>query len=362
MSELTLKIGNYFFNKFNKFELGLNFNSVASVFSFDGFFDINNPDHKKLFKPLTYPSCEVLFDNKKIITGTILNYSSAIAGESSLTGISGYSKTGVLEDCEVSLDSYPLESNNLTLKEIAEKYCKPFGITVKVIDDHEIMTSGEAFLEGFFGVEKKYTSVSAEPNETVKNYLAKLAKERGIILTHDADGNLVFIRKGTQQKSIATYTENKPSTKISLSINGQNIHSRISAQGQVSIGTDVSGMDTIKNLLLPTSVYRPTVKEQETGDNDDTISHAKLIRASELRNIQLTIETPEWYWFDGKQNHIILPNNIIDVISPSNYLSKKSQWFVESVDLSGDETKSIAIIKAVLPEVYTFEEPQYIFS
>lgn len=217
MSNLKLKIGGYTFEKFTKFGLGLHFNGVADVFSFDGFFDINNPNHKRLFKPLSYPACEVWFDNKKLITGTILNYSSSIASESSLTGISGYSKTGVLEDCEIPIDAYPLECNNLTLEEVAKKYCKPFGIDVKVVDDHVIQTSGEAFLEGFFGiVKKKYVTITADPKETVKEYLSKLAKERGIILTHDANGNLVFIQIGSGKQSVATYTESKPSTKISL--------------------------------------------------------------------------------------------------------------------------------------------------
>jgi len=306
-----------------------------------------------------------LFDGKRVITGTILNYSSSIAGESSLTGISGYSKAGVLEDCEIPLESYPLQSDNLTLKEIAEKYCKPFGVGVKVVDEVsgvglDSFTSGEAFLSGFLGVDKKYTKVTAEPGESVKNFLSKLAKERGIILTHDANGDLVFIKVGIDKKSQATYTESKTSTKISLSVNGQAIHSAVSAQSQASTGTDVPGLETVKNPLL--TYYRPTVKEQTSGDNNYIVSHARQIMATELSNIQLTIESNDWYWFDGRKNNMILQNQIIDVVSPSNYLAKKTRWFVESVDLTGDETKTVAVIKAVMPEVYTEENPKYIFS
>jgi len=368
MSELTLKIGGYNFNKFNKFALGLTYNSVASVFSFDGFFDINNPDHKRLFKPLTYPACQVLFDGKVILTGTILSNAFAIAGESSLTGIAGYSKPGILEDCEIPLDTYPLQSDNMNLKEITEKLIAPFGL--KLIIDSEIadevntlypdgsIEGGETLLSG--DEETVMPQQNAKENEKIKEYICNIAKQRHIIVTHNSLGDLVFTRLATNKKSIATFTENKPTNKISLSVNGQELHSKITLQGQAQLETDVPTEETVDNLLIIT--YRPTVKQQSSGNNNNISLTAKMARGAELRAIQLTIETNEWYWFDGKRNHMILPNQIIDVVSPSNYLAKKSSWFVESVDLTGDETKSTAVIKCVLPEVYTGEEPKYIFS
>jgi prophage tail gpP-like protein len=369
MPELKLKIGGYSFTSFSKFKLGLNYNGIASVFSFEGFFDINNPEHKKLFKPLTYPSCEVLFDGKKVITGTILNYSSAVANSTSLTGISGYSKTGVLEDCEIPLEVYPLQSDGMSLKEITEKLIKPFGLEL-VIDkrvegevnnlypDSAVDNSGESSTTG--DEEKPIAQTNAKENQKVKDYICDLAKQRHIIVTHNSHGNLVFTRLNIDKQSIATFTENKPSTTISLSVNAQGLHSKITMQGQAQVGTDTPTEDSAVNNLV--KVYRPTVKKQTSGNNSNIPLTTKMERGNELRNIQLTIETNEWYWFDGRRNHMILPNDIITVISPSNYLSHKSNWFVESVELDGDETRSTAVIKAVLPEVYTGGEPKYIFS
>ena len=76
-SKIVLKINGIEFSAFNNFHLSLNYNSIASVFSFDGFFDINNPQHKKLFKPLSYNDCtveiegedmaEVLIESDKLV-------------------------------------------------------------------------------------------------------------------------------------------------------------------------------------------------------------------------------------------------------------------------------------------------------
>ena len=377
-NQFILKVGGQTFEKFNRFALSLNYNGVASVFSFDGFFDINNPDHKRLFKPLTYPKCQILLDGRVLLTGTILNQSSAIAGESSLTGISGYSLPGVLEDCEIPMDTYPLQSDGLNLREITEKIIEPFGLKLVIdrqiegdvnslypesLESNQLEPSAntgneETTTEG--DEEKTITQTNGKENEKIKDYICKIASQKHIIVTHNCYGNLVFTRVATNLQSIATFTENKPSCKISLSVNGQELHSKINLIGQGQLETDTPTEEEITNPLI--KAYRPGVKMQTSGDNSNIPLTAKMARGAELRGIQLTIETNEWYWFDGKKNHIILPNQIIDVISPSNYLSKKTRWFVESVDFTGDNEKTTATIKCVLPEVYTGEEPKYIFQ
>ena len=50
--------------------------------------------------------------------------------------ISGYSLTGVLEDCEIPPKIYPLQSDNLSLKQIAQKIIAPFGL--KMIVDSSV--------------------------------------------------------------------------------------------------------------------------------------------------------------------------------------------------------------------------------
>jgi prophage tail gpP-like protein len=370
MSKITLKIGNQEFYSFNKFTVGLNYNGVASVFSFDGYFKPADKDQRKLFMPLSYADCQVLFDGNPILTGTILNINTSANPEPTLNSISGYSKTGVLEDCEVPLGENSLQSDNLNLKEIAEQLLQPFGLKLvidSVIQDVNTLypengedTEGQSALDG---VENdNYAQQNAKETETIKDYLSKLCIEKNIILTHNALGNLVFTRVKSDKKSIATYTENKPSTKISLAVDGQKIHSDITMSPQVSLYTDTANEETVTNSLV--KVYRPTYKKQQTDTSYKSFlkDSAIKVRGSELRAIVLTIETNEWIWFDGKKNHMIKPNDIIDVISPQNFMNNRTSWFVEEVILKGDDKSSTAIINCVLPECYNGNEPKNVFA
>lgn len=130
MSELSLKIQGQHFKYWNNFSLNLVYNSLGSTFSFEGL--TITPDQKRLFMPLSYHRCEVLFGAQKLLTGTLLNTGTGLENTISLNAISGYSLPGVLEDCEIPLDVYPLQFDNMSVKDIVEKLIKPFGLALVV--------------------------------------------------------------------------------------------------------------------------------------------------------------------------------------------------------------------------------------
>ena len=70
----SLKIQGTTFRNFSNFKLSLQYNSIASVFSFDVVMDPDNPDHRKLFQPFTYRKVEVFADEVLMLTGVILNH------------------------------------------------------------------------------------------------------------------------------------------------------------------------------------------------------------------------------------------------------------------------------------------------
>lgn len=345
MSNMTLKINGLEFSYFNRFNVSLIHNSIASVFSFDGL--SVEEDQKKLFKPLQYHEVKVYYNQSLLISGTGLNTSTSIQNEETLAGISGYSRPGVLGDCPVPLEAYPLQSTGLSLKEIAEKLIKQFGLRLNI--DSNVLAEAS----------KVYETEAAEASETISAYLMKLCKPRNILLTHDYLGNLVFTRLNLNAKSIATYREGMPATKITLSVNGQGVHSKISALKQATIDSDNEGQAEETNSLV--RAYRPTVVVQSSGDNDDTALLANQERGKELRNIALIIETDRFTWYDGKKVRILRPNNIIDVISPSNFITRRTRFFVEKIEFNGDSEGIGATITCVVPEVYNGAKPQNYF-
>lgn len=344
---LVLQLGTSRYEFFTKATVNLHYAQTGSTFVLSGVFEEENALHRKLFRPLSFPEITLsTTDGTLLITGTVTTVRFKTTSEQELTIIEGYSKTGVLGDCQISIDSYPLEYVGLTLTEIATKLCEPFGISVVVENDGG--AAGEVIPE-----------VTATTTQTVSAFLTQIASQRNLILTSTAEGNLLITRANTNVPSMATYRQAIPTVSIGLSVNGQRMHSDLTALKQTSIETDNAPEDTIQNSLV--GQFRPITKDQSIG-NDNTITDAvRNIRASELRNIRLMIKSDRWEWTNGRETGIVMPNNIIDVIAPDIFLPDRTAFFVETVTLEVDAGTEESTLHCVIPEVYNNEEPKIRF-
>lgn len=346
----SVKIQGKEFRNFSNFSLTLGFDAIASKFSFDAKFNPENPEHRNLFRPFSYRKCEVFGDGDLLLTGVILNHSFTQKPEPTLTAVSGYSVTGVLEDSSIPVDKYPLESNNKTLLEIAQNLCDPFGISVI-----SSATEAGAVIE----------STTAKMGETVKSYLSNLCSQRNLVLTHDGKGRLVITKVPSSQRPV-TELEN---SEVSMSCNGQSMHSVITVLKQASIDTDNAGESIIQNPFItdfqtnitPSNPFvpnlRPLVKEQNSGTDNTTDQSAKTALANELKSLKFTIPINTWY-INGK---LIKPAQTIKVTAPDCFLFKPTELFIESVKFEGDERSQKAVLSCTLPEVYNGNIPKNIF-
>src|SRR6478609_10034487 len=191
----------------------LKLDSIASTFEFSSRFSAQDKEHQELFKPLQYKDVELYNSkNKLIFTGTILNHRFKSNSGRELIVISGYSKCGILEDVTIPVSAYPLESTNRSLKDIAERLCGLFGIKVVISDQaksvSESVVNGKpkkiAAKSDFEDIKAKANSVfgrtSASPTETIKDYLAKLAGQKNIILSHTEKGEVLLFQPDLLQK------------------------------------------------------------------------------------------------------------------------------------------------------------------
>lgn len=349
---MILKINDRFktrtINFFNNFSLSLKHDSCGSTFQFDFFFDPNNPDHKELACVAHYHECTLEHNGELLVTGYITSQGFSHSSVKELASVGGYSKPGVLEDCEIPPSLYPLQSDGLSLKEIAEKLIKPFKLSM-VIDP---LVSDR--------MNKVFDTSDASETQTIKSYLTDLAKQKNIVISHTEKGELWFTESKTNMKPILDLdftTGAIPGTKFKSQFNGQGMHSHITVMKQAGVDGGNAGEYTIQNPYVFT-VYRPTVKRQSSGDDNDTELTARMELANELRALPFTLETDRWE-VDGK---ILKPNNIITVIDPENYLYTKTELFIEAIDFIGNNTNTTATLHLVLPEVYTKKYPKYIYE
>ena len=344
---MNLKIKNHYNVKtWNNFSLTLKYDSIASSFGFDLYFDPNDSEAREMFQVGHYHIASVEHNGELLVTGFLLNHKFKLSSKKNLSNISGYSKAGVLGDCPIPTSLYPLQSDGLTLLQIAQKLLAPFKIGITV--DTAVAAK----------VNSVYEKTTASEGQTVADYLSSLASQKDVILSHSENGDLTFTEAKVNGQPFYHFDGSDPATEITLDFNGQAMHSHITLQKQASTDGGNAGEVTVRNPFVP-FVYRPATKTQNSGGDNDTQDAVKNALKDELKNIKLTIDMPTWTLNGGQ---LIKPNRIITVISPELYLYKVTKWFIEEVTFSGNEKQQTCKISCVLPEVYSGKTPDYIFQ
>jgi prophage tail gpP-like protein len=345
--------------------INLKLDSIASTFEFAARFSAQNKEHQELFKPLQYKDVEIYNSKDKLIfTGTILNHRFKSNSGRELVIISGYSKSGILEDVTIPLSAYPLESNNRSLKDIAERLCGLFGIKVLISDQGKTITDTiikdkptKVREKSDFETIKSKSNVvfgrtSAGPTETVKDYLSKLAGQKNIILSHNEKGEVLLFQPDLLQKPKYFFTKGN-SIAMSMDVNGQAMHSEINVVRQPSDENEgVSTVDSTKNTLI--GKYRPTTKILSSGVDTETKEAAENELASELKNISATVELQGL--FDE-----IYPGEIVNVHNHYIYNYAYNRWMVDSITLKFDEKSDTTTLNLVPPESFNGANPRNLF-
>lgn len=364
---------------FNSFKVNLVFNSVASQFELDFYFDPDIFELKEMACIGHYHICKLYHNGELILTGTILSQKFHNSTTKQLVPISGYSLPGVLEDCQIPTDSaidealnknlkWPasepipycaLQDDVLTLRSIATKLVRPFTFIGGLNSPTKLTIKVDSSVSSL--MDDPFDKTNAKPKDTIKNYLTELATQKNINITHDAEGNLLFTKVRTDLVPILDFDVPTNGgiigTTFDLQFNGQSMHSQITAMKQNDGDSKNEAEKTVTNPYVPYS-FRPKTVLQTSGTDIDTLLCAKNALAEELRNLKLTITLDRWL----ANNKIIRPNNTVTVRNPQIYIFKKTKWFIEAVELKGDQKSQISTLHCVLPSVYDGSDPDYIFA
>ncbi len=344
-------------NYFNNIKINLKLDSIASTFEFSTYYKPQDLEYQQIFKPLQYKDVEIYNSKEKLIfTGTILNHRFTSNKGRNLVIISGYSKCGILEDVCIPPSKYPLENNKKSLKDIATTLCGYFGIKVVVSDQAKSISESTTSTKPknvtakseFATLEAKSKSVfgrtSAGPTETIKEYIAKLASQKNIVLSHNEKGEVLLFQPNYMQVPNYFFTKEN-SLSMSIDYNGQALHSDINIVRQPS--DENSGLktsDVAKNTLI--KKYRPTTKILSSGDDGQIGDAAKNELAAELKAISLSIELQGL--FDE-----IYPGEIINVHNHHIYCYAYNRFMVDGITLNLDSKSETTTLNCVVPETFT---------
>lgn len=355
---LILRINDRFRNRkvelFDRFEFTLKFNSLTSNFGFLFYYDKDRIEHKELSCVSHFHGVELdhiptgATTPERVLSGMLINQEFIQSSTKSLSSFGGYALTGQLADCSIPPEVYPLQSDGLSLKQIAEKLIRPFGIELVVDPEVSSLVNGT------------FKNTTASPTQTVQDYLATLAKQKDIILSHDEQGRLLMTKAKVNAEPILNFdlTNGTPDGyEFSITFNGQGMHRYITVMRQASINGGNAGQERLRNPYVINTVYRPKVIEQTSGNDNDTISATRRERANELRGIGLTIRVHDWSF----KQRIIKPNNTIKIKAPELYIFREETFFIESVKYTGNKDEQVCELNCVLPEVYNGKDPVNIY-
>jgi prophage tail gpP-like protein len=347
---MELKISDRYDNRvikyFNEVNVQLKHDAVASTFAFVFNFNPNNPDHKELSCVSHYHDVEIFHNGKKLITGILLSQSFKQNAKGIETQFSGYSTSGQLEDCQIPPNIYPLQSNGLSLKNIASKIGNAFKPKIGVIVDELTASSASG----------SFKTSAPEATTTCKSYLQKLATQKDIILSNDPSGKLLLTKSNTNGKPILDIDLTDPKKSIpvvqaEMLFPGQPIHSHITAMRQAGIDSKNAGQQTLRNPYVIGSVHRPKVISQSSGDDNSTYDTVRRALGDEIRNIKVKLKLDRW----TIDNKLIFPNNTIRIHAPGIYIWYPSIFFIESVSYLGNEKQQSTELICTLPEAYNDE-------
>lgn len=356
---MQIKIADRVIERYESIDVSLRYDATASTFAFSCYFDPANPNDRGLFTPGKYQIAEITNGNDTLITGMVLSHSFTSSSKKHLLNLGGYSKGGVFDDCQKPIDGTAIDFSSMSLLQIANKLCTPFGITVSA--DQSVQSIAEQPYTG---------SQTFNVDDTIKHILSSMAMQKNLVLAHRPDGNLYFTRVDTSRQPIFNFDGSIPTTSMELTVDGQQLHSTIWAVAEAIVGSANASQNSIVNpyvqsqldwkenarlstLSIPGVAYktgfRPKVSIQTRGNDNDTPLTARQVLSQELKSaINLTIKLDRW----TLNGTLVRPDTLITVKNPDLYLYQPTKWFIESVDFHGDSKEETAILHCKLPECY----------
>lgn len=363
-------------NFFTLVDVNLKYDSLVSDFKFEYLYDSSNVDHTEIAGVSHYHEAIISYDYKdgsreKLLTGFVLSQNFVDSPVPEVLSIGGYSKPGLLEDCDIPV-TIPHESDGLKLVDIITRVANAFNLrfviksaraneTVKNTKEADRLSNGgESEPDTSGKANSEVPKSTADVSENAKNYLASLCLQKNLLLTHDADGRLVIKTANTEGPAVLTFDADRyPSfgyEKMNLNYNGQSMYSDITIVRQADDEDGNSSSFTITNPLCPVrAVPRPKVETQSSGDDITVEEAAKAALSKCLKSIILTIEIMS----ETANTRIVKPDNAILVKNKKLSLFKMTKFFIESVRIVETAEHTRQTLVCVLPWVHNYNAKGY---
>lgn len=328
------------------------FTLVRSVFGNDGFsfsstWNENSEQTRNAFRPFSYPTFDVYFDDDLVFTGKALPPTPSVQPASQTINVQGYPLCGVLVDSCLPPSLFPAEYSGLDLKQIAETVCEPFGIGVVV--------------QGSVGAAFKKVEVGLE--DKVWDFLSKLAEQRNMFLTNTVDGNLLIYSPKVEAVS-ATFKQGEvPFISCAPEFDGQSMYSHITGYTKTTKDSDSQKYTYENRLLINKGVlrcYSKQIDDAVEGTLEESVKALAGKMFAKCVKYKLTVSGHR-----DKTGRLYRENMAVSVKAPGAEIYRETKLLADEVTLTrddrgGEQTTFTLVLPesrtGALPEVFPWEE------
>ena len=279
--------------------------------------------------PKKYTPLKVSIGPDVVLTGRLYKSVSTLIGGTALT-LSGFTPTIDIVDSTVKP---PLEENNLTLEARTKSLVEPMGFMVKVMTD-----TGGAF--------DRVTAT--QKGEKIFNFLSRLARQRGVLLSNDVAGNITIISANVDGPPVATLEQgiSQGITGWGLAVDGREMFNSYRAVAEGPLDT-FEGVST--DNAVPITRFAEVQADESTGGNVENAARwARNKTNAAALSFQLTTEG-----FRNPVGDLWEENTQATIISPAMFLKDGFNFLINRVEYILDSNGRSTILSFVPPTMYS---------
>jgi Mu-like prophage tail protein gpP len=336
--EVAILIDGKRFRFWDKIRINRAIDSMDTV-EFGAPFDSETPGFKETFRPFSFKTVVITVGGEPLFTGTMVAVNPVLENNQRIVTVSGYSSPGVLNDCTSPASAFPLEFDNLGLKEIATSLAEPFGISVEFNADQGAI----------------FERVASEPGKKVLAFLTELAKQRNLIISNTPLGKLLFLQssEGGSPKAILRQGS-APVLSVTPFFSPQEYYSHITGIEPVIVGLEGSQF-TVKNPRLA-GVTRPL-----TFETPDTlgagVKSAVESKAGRMFGSMVSYSVRVATWRDPG-GELWEPNTSVLLSAPGAMVYSEYEFVIRSIEFSRDSKTETATLNLVIPGAFNGKIPE----
>ncbi len=284
--------------------------------------------------PLTYPTVGLRFSGTPAFNGTGIPTPPTLAPESRTQTVSAYNAPGVLQDCTPAGSAFPLEFEGVPLNIIADQLARPFGVKTVFA-----ASAGEFF-----------ERVSIEPDTRIFQFLTELAQTRGLIITDDVQGALVFNRPAPGGGKVAVLREGEaPLESVTPEIDARNYYSHVTGFGAATVG-DEGGDFTVVNPFLRGTVRPYTYRVTNVQGKD--VPLAVVAKTGRMISNAIRYRARVATEVNPVTGRLWAPNTLVSLQSETVQVPRPYTFLVRAVDIVVNDRSRSAVLELVIPDGY----------